>query len=220
MKSRPSALTLGLMLVVGFAALSLSQTNKHPALILPPADWDAGKHPLASLVATNKPGDYSLPCAWAGMERATARIGSYAAKDEIRREKDEWVEFDTFTVTPGASFPAMRRSIFKGERQYGPIYRPSLPSDAELLAMRSLSSVSNFLGRNPFPEKSKEPKKLTNSGVVPVEGETTIIPCYFTLRPYNSIEIVRVAFRKRPGESTMDGILVRRARLHPQPKRQ
>jgi hypothetical protein len=131
------------------------------------------------------------------------------------KEKGEVLEFDTFTVAHGPVLPVLHedRFISKVGRRSGPVYRQSLPTDAELLQMRDISSVTNFLGWNPFETK------LTNGMFKPAAEEPGIR--FFALRPYNSIEILHVTFLKRASEATtIDGVLAKRALLHPEAKNQ
>jgi hypothetical protein len=128
------------------------------------------------------------------------------------REKDEVLEFDKFTLSPGQAPFIPERAISKGQFWPGPAYRSSLPTDAELLKMRDFSSVTNIFGWNPFGTNFTN--RVLNRGT----QEPGIR--FFTLTPYNSLEILHVTFLKLAGESTISGVLVKRARLHPQPKNQ
>jgi len=74
-RSLPSSIILATVLIAGAAFTSIAQTSRPAELILPPADWDARTHALASLLTTNKPGECALPLVWAGTEKVTARIG-------------------------------------------------------------------------------------------------------------------------------------------------
>jgi hypothetical protein len=206
---RPSSLfVLTLALMVGAVAVISAQTNKPGPLILPPANWDRGKHVLAPLVTTNKPGEYPLHRDWIGVEKVTARSGWFTNRADMANQTNALLDFDRFTVCRGPIFPVMRedRYISKGGCGPGPAYRHSLPSDAELLQMRDVSSVSNFFGWYPFS------RRWTN-------GESVGI-CYFSLRPYDSIETLNVTFSKRANDTRIESILVRRAVLFPQPKEQ
>jgi hypothetical protein len=200
---------LMLVVIVGVVVVSKAETNRLSPLILPPADWDATKHRLASFVAKNQPGGYPLPFVWAGMEKVTARIGWYATKDAIAEQTNQWLEFDKFTVSRQPAVRMFRAGfISRGEQGYGwASYRAALPSDAELLQMRDASSVSNFLGWNPF---SGETNFVTRSPSIRL----------FTLRPYDSIETLQVTFKKRSQDSRIDSILVKRGSLQPQPTKQ
>ena len=193
------------------AGMAAAQTNGSAALILSPADWDAGNHMLASLVATDKPGEYALPLAWAGAEKVTARTGWYATKEAVAEEKDQWLEFDKFTVGSRTAGPRLREDRFlsKGGQGSGwAYYRASLPSDIELFEIRDVLSVSNLFGWNPFSQ-------ATNNA-----GETVAVSIrYFSLRPSDAIETLQVTFTKRGQESTIESILLKRGRLSPQRKK-
>jgi hypothetical protein len=207
--NRPSSpFILALALIVGAVVAISAQTNKPEPLILPPANWDHEKHVLAPLVATNKPGDYPLHPDWIGVEKVTARSGWFTNRSEMAKQANALLDFDRFTVWRRPVFPVMPsdRFIFKFPGSPTFAYRRSLPSDAELLQMRDVSSVSNFYGCNPFS------RKWTN-------GEAFVI-CFFSLRPYDSIDTLDVTFSKRANETQIDGILVRRAVLFPQQKGQ
>ncbi|EEF60466.1 hypothetical protein [Pedosphaera parvula] len=188
-----------LVMVVTLLSMSLSkaQSNAPPSIILPAADWNVREHVLASLVTTNKPGDYPLPSAWAGVEKVTARTGWHARKDEVAGQTNRWFHFDKLTVCPGPIFPVMREDRYIWDaatgRRSGPAYRPSLPTDSELLGMHDDASVTNFLGFNPF-----------RSGISGAPGIR-----YFTLGPYNTIKTLNVTFMKGTG-SNINSILIRR----------
>jgi hypothetical protein len=219
MKSRPSILKLALMLVVVCAAPLLAQSNKPSALILPPPDWDAGKHILAQLLATNKPGDYPLPYAWVGVMKVTAWSDGYPILKE-ERETGEVFEFDKFTVIdPRRALIHADRFIIStgstGQFRVEAIYRPSLPADAELLKLQDLSSITNFLGYSPLGWALN----FTNLVVKP-EAEASSFH-FFTLGPYDSLEILEVTFLRRFREPTnLPSVQVKRGRLHPRAKKQ
>jgi hypothetical protein len=213
---------LAVFVLSAATVVAQAQTNRSASLILPPADWDAGKHTLAALVTTNREGDYALPSVWAGVEQVTARAGWYATKDEVAKETGTALEFDKLTVGTGpvlgpavGQVPPWLRGVHvisKAEPRnkhtpFAPfaIYRASLPSDAELLEMRDISSVTNIFAHNPFSQS-------TNSTAEAVGVRL------FTLRPYDSMETLSVMFLRRNQEDVIDSILVKRARLHPQPK--
>jgi hypothetical protein len=143
------------------------------------------------------------------MEKVTARLGWYATKEAIAEQANQRLEFDKFTVSSQPAAPMLRTGFLsRGEQGYGwASYRASLPSDAELLQMRDVSSVSNFWGWNPF------------SGGTNFMGQAPSIRL-FTLRPYDSIETLQVTFMKRRQDSKIDSIVVKRGSLHPQPTKQ
>lgn len=207
-----------MILVLCVCSLFLrAQANKPAALILPPADWDAGTHILASLVATNSPGDHPLPQTWAGIERVTARTGcyttnGYTTKGEVAHQADQWLEFDQFTVIAKSSPMREHRFISSKTKAdyFGPAYRPSLPSDAELLEIKDTLSVSNLVGWDIFARRIK------------VHTATPTFH-FFTLRPYDGIQTLRVTFNVsflKGKENTVQGILIKRAVLQPRPKAQ
>jgi len=141
------------------------------------------------------------------MEKVTARTGRYATKDAKMEQTNQWLEFDKFTVGRGSATPKLRdeRFISKGEQGYGQAtYRVSLPSDAELTRIRDVSSVINFWGWNPFSDGTNFPGQAPGIRL-------------FTLGPYDSIETLQVTFMRRGREEMIDGILVKRSRLYPQP---
>jgi hypothetical protein len=208
MKYRPVSFLPAVVLMIIPAVVLSTETNRPAALRLPPADWDAGQHRLAWLVATNKPGEYPLPTVWSGVEQVTARTGWYARKDAIVVQTNQWIEFDKFTVGRAPALPPRLRDerfISKGEGFPQAAYRVSLPSDSELLLMRDISSVTNLFRSNPFFSQS------TNFA-----AQTRGIRL-FTLCPYDAIETLQVTFMRRAGEDVIDSILVKRARLHPKP---
>lgn len=165
----------------------------------PPADWDVRQHILASLVITNKPGDYPLQPAWVGSEMVTAYSGYFKTEYERSKQTNRWLRFDRLTVCPGPIFPIMREDRYiwntaTGWRP-GPAYRRSLPADSELLRIRDVASVAKFFGFNPFKGKC-----------------SAFVACYYTLGPYNSIQTINVMFEKGKG-SNIEGIIVRRCHL-------
>lgn len=205
MKNRPLLFILMLVFLIAPVVILNSQTNTGQSLILPPKNWDKSKHLLASLVATNRPGDYPLQYDWVGIEKVTARTGWYAAHPQT----NALLKLDRFTVRDGPFSPLVREDRFiwsVEEERFGRSYRKSLPSDAELLQMRDITSISNFIGGNPF---APGPTNISSRSV----GRG-----FFTLHPYDSIETLNVTFMKRTHESEIESVLVRRAVLHPQPK--
>jgi len=211
MRHQKLPLILALVIVVAQVVAATAQTNTSAPLILPPPDWDARTHRLASLVATNKPGEYPLPMTWTGVEQVTTRFGWYARLGARAdgEQADAVIEFDKFTVSSEPVPPMLRGGyLSKGTQGYGwAAYRATLPSDSELLQMRDISSVSNLFGWSPF-------SKSTNSSVQAPASQAPRIRL-FTLRPYDSIETLQVTFMRRGQESTIDSIMVRRGLLHP-----
>jgi len=199
-------LLLILLFLIAAVVLLNSQTNIGHSLILPPKDWDRSKHMLASLVTTNRPGDYLLQFDLVGIEKVTVHTGWYAAHHP---QTNVLLKLDRFTVRDGPFSPLVREDRFVWsieEGRFGRDYRQSLPSDAELLQMRDISSISNFIGGNPFaPGPTNISARSVGRG-------------FFTLRPYDSIETLNVTFMKRTHESEIESVLVKRAVLHPQPK--
>jgi hypothetical protein len=174
-------------------------------LILPPAKWDASQHILASLVTTNQPGDYALRPAWVGLDKVTVRTGWNTNQDQIAMQTNRWFRFDRLTVCSGRIIPVVRedRYICNATNQFGGsfAYRPSLPTDSQLLAMRDVSAVTNLFGWNPFSKMTIGVGQEVGTG-------------YFTLAPYNSIETVETHFYNQRGSSKIDCVLVRRGHFH------
>lgn len=208
MKHQSASPIVAMVLLWGVLMASAAQTNKPVSIIFPPTNWDAGKHILAPYVATNKPGNYSLPFDWAGFEKVTARSGWYTDRVAMVEQTNIFFHFDQLLVVHKPWFRA-DRFLGNSESSFGPGYRRSLPSDAELLQMRDVSSVSNFLGENPFSSRK-------TYGT----GGSAIGVRFFTLRPNDSLSELQVTFMKRNQGSRVDSILVRRAVLYPQRKRQ
>ena len=182
-----------------------AQLNKPASIVLPPKSWDISKHILVSLVTTNKPGDYALRPAWVGVDKVTVRTGWHTNEDEMARQTNRWFRFDRLTVCSGHIFPAVPEDRYicnatnEFSREFS--YRPSLPTDDELLEIRDVSAVTNLCGWNPF-------FKMTN-GVGQEVGMG-----YFTLTPYNSIETLDASFYNKRGSSKIDSIIVRRGHFH------
>lgn len=199
------------------AAVAGAQTNKINSIILPPENWNVNEHVLASLVTTNTPGIYTLPTTWSGEERITTCTGWFKWYIKTFRITNEWSFTQTNEWFVAAKFQVLEDS--KLSRRMGKhllwldddgtpaaSYRPSLPSDADLLAMTNSASVSNLFGWNPFanPTNTESPRVR-----------------FFSLRPYDSIELLEVAFKLREDKpDTVDSLLVRRGNLHPQQRKQ
>jgi hypothetical protein len=190
-------------LAVLCAALAEAQSNASASLILPPENWDAHRHVLASLVGTNRPGQYQLRPAWVGLETVTARSGWYATEAEVITQTNQWLRFDQLTVCSGPIVPVARedRFICNASNDSAPsfAYRPVLPTDGGLLEMHDVASLTNFLGFNPFAHDE--------------DRTSAFSACYFTLAPYDSIATCEVVFMKRKG-SKIDGVIVRRGHFH------
>jgi hypothetical protein len=186
-------------------AATAAQTNK--PIIFPPQKWDASKHLLAPFVASNKPGKYPLPFEWVGFEKVTARTGWYTNQIERAEQTNVLIDFDRLAVLP-KPLPIVRENhyISHSKSGFGAGYRRSLPSDAELLQIRDVSSVTNFLGAIPSLGAN------TNA-----TGRTIGIR-FFTLGPLDSIATLQVTFDIPNHNSRVAGILVKRAVLYPQSK--
>lgn len=202
MKHQSTSSIVAMVLLWGALVAGAAQTNRPVSIIFPPANWDARKHVLAPFVATNKPGNYSLPFDWVGLEKVTARSGCYTNQVAMVDMTNIFFHFDQLLVGHKLWFRS-DRFLGNSESSFGPGYRRSLPSDAELLRMRDVSSVSNFLGENPFSGTTRSAVGIR----------------FFTLRPNDSLSELQVTFMKR-SDSRIEGILVRRAVLYPQRKRQ
>jgi hypothetical protein len=206
MKKFVSYFFLAIIVTILSATILKAQSNTPASIILPPADWDVHKHVLFTFVTTKKPGNYPLQPAWVGVEKVTARNGYYANEHEIAEETNRWLHFDRLTVCSGHIVPVAKedRYICNATNEWSPnfAYRPSLPTDTELLGMRDVASVTNFFGWNPFwgPDKN-------GSGV----GTS-----FFTLGPYNSIDTLYVFFNKQGGSSNIVSTLVRRGHFRSQ----
>jgi len=210
MKNRtPSLILLALATVVCVVAAS-AQTNPPNALVLPPSDWNPKTHILASLVVTNKPGDYPLNNEWVGVEEVTVRTGYFTNLYEMTKQTNRWHHYNELTVCRGPMFPKVHEDRFLSEGDPtagGPAYRASLPGDGELRTIRDVSSLTNFLGWNPFHDVHSGTNHA--AGWLGGVGQT-----YFTLHPYNSIETLYIeVWRNAPG-TNIDGILIRRGRFH------
>ena len=188
------------MAVVLSSILSKAQSNAPASIILPPADWDVHKHILFTFVTTNKPGNYPFKRAWVGVEKVTARSGYYANEHIIIAEKtNRWLRFGGLMVCSGRIVPVAKedRYIYIGTNESPRFaYRPSLPTDSELLGMRDVASVTNFCGWNPF--------------FAPDKNASSAGGRFFTLGAYNSIDTLDVFFDKQGGSSNIVSILVRR----------
>ena len=188
------------MAIVLSAMALKAQSNAPASIILPPADWDVHKHILFTFVTTNKPGNYPFQRAWVGVEKVTARSGYFANEQLIAEETNRSFRFGGIKVFSGRIAPVAKedRYIYIGTNEWwqGFVYRPSLPTDSELLGMRDVASVTNFFGWNPFSEPD-----IYYSGV----GRG-----FFTLGAYNSIDTLQVFFNKQGGSSNIVSTLVRR----------
>jgi hypothetical protein len=189
------------------------QTNKVRSIVLPAENWDVKEHVLASLVTTNAPGTYTLPTAWSGEERITTCTGWFKwclkTFPEIYPKTNEWFVAAKFQVLEDSKVSRRlgNRILWLGGKGMAQAsYRPSLPSDADLLAMTNSASVSNLFGWNPFSNPTN-----TESGRMR----------FFTLRPYDTIELLQVGFKLREDKlDIVDSVLVRRGKLHPQQRQQ
>jgi hypothetical protein len=200
------------VVVVLPGAATAAEANKSASIIFPPEKWDAGKHILTPYVATNKPGDYPLPFEWVGMEKVTARTGWYTNQIMRAEQNNVLIDFDQLEVWP-RPLPIVRENHYISHTKIGvgAGYRRSLPSDAELLQMCDVSSVTNFLGSIPF------------SGANTNATGRTIGIRFFTLGPLDSIATLQVTFaipNHPKHDSHVEGILVKRAVLYPQSKKQ
>ncbi len=186
----------------------LESGNQNPpsSMVLPPKDWDIKQHILYPLIVTNKPGTYVLQSVWIGMEKVTASTGWFVKTDKdpysMNLHTNKVLRFDRLSVCPpGRSWFGLPVDRYIWDTTIGQwpeqTYRPTLPSDSELLAMQDVSAVTNFLGFKAF-------MNLTN-------GES-IGTCFFTPGPYNSIDTMDVVFFKPGNSSKITAILVRRAR--------
>ena len=178
------------------------QTNPASSLVLPSKDWNLKEHVLYPLTVTNKPGDYPLQPAWTGVEKVTTRTGwfakSYADRFVMELQTNKVLRFDRLTVGSGSIFPSREDRYICDTatgKFPGPVYRPALPTDRKLLAMRDVSAVTNFLGIRAF-------MNWTNAQTVGMS--------FFTLAPYNSIETLHVEFMKPGNRTEITSILVRR----------
>ena len=159
-------------------------------------------HVLSGVLSTNRIGTYSLPYHWAGQEKITAVAGYYAIKGDAPRHTNDHLYFDSLNIGSG---PLVKGILFKGPKINTPaaLYRDKLPADVELLKLRSLGAVTNFMGWNPFSDP------LTHPGAEAVGAR------YFTLQPDNAIETLLITLRRSEPPDTIDGILIKRAFLLP-----
>lgn len=188
------------------AALSAAglkaQSNSASELILPTQKWAYNKHILASLVITNKPGDYPLVPAWNGVQKVTVCTGWFTNDFERKYQTNQLFHFDRLTVCSGPILPILKEDRFICEADgsgqvpgsmFG--YRSTLPNDNELLGMLDVASVTNFFGFNAFEHFDGRQSDIGVS--------------YFTLGAYDSIETLNVTFMKRAG-TNIESIIVKR----------
>ena len=192
----------------------VAQSNSSNSLVLPPSDWNPKTHILATLIATNKPGDYPLGNEWAGVEEVTVRTGHFTDPYEMTKQTNRWRHYNEITVCRGPMFPRVHEDRFLSEGDPtagGPAYRTSLPGDGELRKIHDVSSLTNFLGWNPFHDVHLG----TNHSGGWLGGMGAY---YFTLRPYDSIETLYVEVSRNAPGTNIDGILIKRGRFHLQQK--
>lgn len=203
-----------LLAILAFACSALmleAQSNAPGSLVLPPHKWDTQKHPLASLVTTNRPGNYPLQPAWVGIEKVTARSGYFTNWFDTVNQSNRWFQFARFTVRPDRIMPMAPEDRYicevdtNGNDSSFSIYayRPSLPADSDLLSVHDPASLTNLIGWT-FPKRKK----------TDLRSWTGIGGSYFTLGPYNSIETVRVEYIQNETSTKIDGIIVRHGHFH------
>lgn len=162
-------------------------------------------HLLRQFLITNQIGTYSLPYHWAGQEKITAVTGYYAIKGDAPSHTNDYLYFDSLRVGSTNGKSLFNCTLFKSPIHSSPAarYCDALPADDELLKLRSHAAVTNFLGWNPFSNSEKYP------------GAEAFGVRYFTLRPDNALETLRVTFRRSAESNTIEGILIKRAYLQP-----
>jgi hypothetical protein len=179
-----------------------AQLNSASSLVLQPNEWAYNKHILASLVITNKPGNYPLMPAWSGVQKVTVCNGWFTNDFERKYQTNQLFHFNRLTVCSGPILPILKEDRFICEADgsahvsgsmFG--YRSTLPSDNELLAMQDVASVTNFFGFNAFEQSDGRQSEIGAS--------------YFSLGGNDSVETLNATFMKRSGTNIV-GIIVKR----------
>lgn len=165
---------------------------------------------LAQLLTTNAPCRVRLDPAWVGKAVDTVRTGPYAKipdPPELARIHSE-LRFDWFSFSDKPSpwhFGPKTISRSEGGDTESAIFtwRPSLPSDSDLIAAPTVSALEKFLGPS---------QGFSDSGA----GWA-----FFTLRKPDEVETVSISCSapyRSGGQRLIDSLQVTRGKARPRPR--
>ena len=158
--------------------------------------------PIVAAMATNPAGIYPLGRIWTGTEKITFNDAPLGIGNPNRTYR-----FDAAQVESNLRHPLFNHRWAIGERGTNGLtpwteyaYRPRLPTDAELAAIRNDAAYTNSFGPGiRFP---------TN-----LAAGTSLGSRHFTLGTNNTIETLRVYFYKRDPGTNFQGVTIHRATI-------
>lgn len=184
-------LSLVLLAVLGSGGADISPKPKHVF------------EPIIVAMATNPAGIYPLGRVWTGMEKITFSDAPPGVGSPNRQFR-----FDAAQVLGHFRHPIYTYHWAIGERGTNGLnpwtehaYRPRLPTDAELAAIRNDAAFTNLFGPG-----IRFPTTLAAGGV-------SLGSRHFTLGANNTIETLNVYFYKKTPGTNIQGVTIRRGTI-------